>query len=133
NKMSLKMDNFLSFAIVNGFFIGLLLSFLKFDEPEMIVAGTLISTIGFYLITLVSVSLFVRFLGNQEHIIRRPAYNDLLEEYIEEFDKREKVTNKIRGFLRTMEKTMREDEEEEARTNKNKKHEVEKNNYADDF
>ncbi len=127
------MDNFLSFAIVNGFFIGLLLSFLKFDEPEMIVAGTLISTIGFYLITLVSVSLFVRFLGNQEHIIRRPAYNDLLEEYIEEFDKREKVTNKIRGFLRTMEKTMREDEEEEARTNKNKKHEVEKNNYADDF
>ncbi|WP_299385015.1 hypothetical protein [Helicobacter sp. UBA3407] len=131
--MSLKMDNFLSFAIVNGFFIGLLLSFLKFDEPEMIVAGTLISTIGFYLITLVSVSLFVRFLGNQEHIIRRPAYNDLLEEYIEEFDKREKVTNKIRGFLRTMEKTMREDEEEEARTNKNKKHEAEKNNYADDF
>ncbi len=127
------MDNFLSFAIVNGFFIGLLLSFLKFDEPEMIVAGTLISTIGFYLITLVSVSLFVRFLGNQEHIIRRPAYNDLLEEYIEEFDKREKVTNKIRGFLRTMEKTMREDEEEEARTNKNKKHEAEKNNYADDF
>lgn len=118
---------------MNGFFIGLLLSFLKFDEPEMIVAGTLISTIGFYLITLVSVSLFVRFLGNQEHIIRRPAYNDLLEEYIEEFDKREKVTNKIRGFLRTMEKTMREDEEEEARTNKNKKHEVEKNNYADDF
>ena len=40
--MSLKMDNFLSFAIVNGFFIGLLLSFLKFDEPEMIVAWTLV-------------------------------------------------------------------------------------------
>ncbi len=131
--MSLKMDNFLSFAIVNGFFIGLLLSFLKFDEPEMIVAGTLISTIGFYLITLVSVSLFVRFLGNQEHTIKRPAYNDLLEEYIEEFDKREKITNKIRGFLRTMEKTMREDEEEEARVSKTKKQEVEKNNYADDF
>ncbi|WP_297814207.1 hypothetical protein [uncultured Helicobacter sp.] len=131
--MSLKMDNFLSFAIVNGFFIGLLLSFLKFDEPEMIVTGTLVSTIGFYLITLVSVSLFVKFLGNQEHTIKRPAYNDLLEEYIEEFDKREKITNKIRGFLRTMEKTMREDEEEEARTTKNKKPEAEKNAYVDDF
>lgn len=131
--MSLKMDNFLSFAIVNGFFIGLLLSFLKFDEPEMIVAGTLISTVGFYLITLVSVSLFVRFLGNQEHTIKRPAYNDLLEEYIEEFDKREKITNKIRGFLRTMEKTMREDEEEETRVSKTKKQEAERNNYADDF
>ncbi len=75
----------------------------------------------------------MRFLGNQEHTIKRPAYNDLLEEYIEEFDKREKITNKIRGFLRTMEKTMREDEEEEARVSKTKKQEVEKNNYADDF
>ncbi|WP_026944398.1 hypothetical protein [Helicobacter rodentium] len=131
--MSLKMDNFLSFAIVNGFFIGLLLSFLKFDDPEMIVVGTLVSTIGFYLITLVSVSLFVRFLGDQEHTIKKPAYNDLLEEYIDEFDKREKITNKIRGFLRTMEKTMREDEEEEARTHKNKKHETEKTTYVDDF
>ena len=76
--MSLKMDNFLSFAIVNGFFIGLLLSFLKFDDPEMIVVGTLVSTIGFYLITLVSVSLFVRFLGDQEHTIKKPASLPLL-------------------------------------------------------
>lgn len=120
--MMLKMDNFLSFAIVNGFFIGLLLSFLKFDDPEMIVAGTLLSTIGFYLITLVSVSFFVRFLTQKESSIKKPSYNNLLEEYIEEFDKREKATNKIRGFLRTMEKTMREEEKEERvyKSNKDK-------------
>lgn len=111
--MTLKMDNFLSFAIVNGFFIGLLLSFLKFDEPEMIVAWTLISTIGFYLITLVSVSLFVHFVNDQETHSKRVSYNATLEEYIQEFDKREKVANKIRGFLRAMEKTMREEEKEE--------------------
>ena len=73
--MSLKMDNFLSFAIVNGFFIGLLLSFLKFDEPEMIVAWTLVSTIGFYLITLVSVSFFVKFVDEQERTTKKPSYN----------------------------------------------------------
>ena len=86
--MSLKMDNFLSFAIVNGFFIGLLLSFLKFDEPEMIVAWTLVSTIGFYLITLVSVSFFVKFVDEQERTTKKPSYNATLEEYIQEFDKR---------------------------------------------
>ena len=96
--MSLKMDNFLSFAIVNGFFIGLLLSFLKFDDPAMIVAGTLVSTMGFYLITLVSVSLFVRFINTQENVSKKNLYNTLLEEYIDEFDKREKTTNKIRGL-----------------------------------
>ena len=118
--MSLKMDNFLSFAIVNGFFIGLLLSFLKFDEPEMIVAWTLVSTIGFYLITLVSVSFFVKFVDEQERATKKPSYNATLEEYIQEFDKREKIANKIRGFLRTMEKTMREEEEEKYATSKTK-------------
>ncbi|TLD80680.1 hypothetical protein LS70_008915 [Helicobacter sp. MIT 11-5569] len=128
--MPLKMDNFLSFAIVNGFFIGLLLSFLKFDDPAMIVAGTLISTIGFYLITLVSVSLFVRFINTNENVSAKNTYNALLEEYIDEFDKREKATNKIRGFLRTMEKTMREEEEEDLRAKPNK---VESETYGDDF
>lgn len=123
------MDNFLSFAIVNGFFIGLLLSFLKFDDPAMIVAGTLVSTMGFYLITLVSVSLFVRFINTQDNVSKKNLYNTLLEEYIDEFDKREKTTNKIRGFLRTMEKTMREEEEEE-RTKPTK---VESETYGDDF
>ena len=127
--MSLKMDNFLSFAIVNGFFIGLLLSFLKFDDPAMIVAGTLVSTMGFYLITLVSVSLFVRFINTQENVSKKNLYNTLLEEYIDEFDKREKTTNKIRGFLRTMEKTMREEEEEERTKPTN----VESETYGDDF
>ncbi|WP_299546022.1 hypothetical protein [uncultured Helicobacter sp.] len=128
--MPLKMDNFLSFAIVNGFFIGLLLSFLKFDDPAMIVAGTLISTMGFYLITLISVSLFVRFLNTNENTDKKNSYNALLEEYISEFDKREKATNKIRGFLRTMEKTMREEEQEDLRNKPNKS---EKIDYADDF
>lgn len=126
--MSLKMDNFLSFAIVNGFFIGLLLSFLKFDDPVMIVAGTLISTMGFYLITLLSVSFFVRFIGGQDHKVHKSTYNALLEEYIEEFDKREKATNKIRGFLRTMEKTMHNEEDDLPKQIKD-----EKNYYADDF
>lgn len=129
--MSLKMDNFLSFAIVNGFFIGLLLSFLKFDEPEMIVAWTLISTIGFYLITLVSVSFFVKFVDEQERTTKKPSYNATLEEYIQEFDKREKIANKIRGFLRTMEKTMREEEEEEKYATSKTKHNKERENVED--
>lgn len=127
--IKLRMDNFLSFAIVNGFFIGLLLSFLKFDEAEMIVVWTLISTIGFYLITLVSVSLFVRFFNHEDHKLIKPSYNTTLEEYIEEFDKREKVTNKIRGFLRKMEST--NDVREELLSAKKSKEKTE--NYDENF
>lgn len=126
--MTLRMDNFLSFAVVSGFFIGLLLSFIKFDEPEMIVAGTLISTIGFYLIFLLSASLCVKFFNQDPKITQKPSYNHLLEEYIEEFDKREKITNKIRSFLRTMEKTLKEEEDiDDAPKSK------QKNAYAKNF
>lgn len=36
----MKLDNYISFAIVNGFFLGLVLAILKFDAPEMIVIWT---------------------------------------------------------------------------------------------
>ena len=122
----LRMDNFLSFAIVNGFFIGLLLSFLKFDDPEMIIIGTLISTISFYLIVLLSSSLFIKFLSYNQQLANKPSYNERLEEYIAEFDKREKATNKIRRFLRTMEKTLQDEEIIQRQNHKSEQ----KNNYA---
>ena len=125
--MTLRMDNFLSFAVVSGFFIGLLLSFIKFDEPEMIIAGTLVSTIGFYLIFLLSASLCVKFSNQDPKITQKPSYNRLLEEDIEEFDKREKITNKIRSFLRTMEKTLKEEDIDDAPKSK------QKNTYAKNF
>ena len=126
--IKLRMDNFLSFAIVSGFFIGLLLSSLKFDEAEMIIAGTFISTMGFYLITLVSASFFIRFFNHEDKKARKPSYNHILEEYIEEFDRREKMTNRIRGFLRTMEKTMQEEEMLEQQEEANKEASKENNN-----
>lgn len=128
--IKLRMDNFLSFAIVSGFFIGLLLSSLKFDEAEMIIAGTFISTMGFYLITLVSASFFIRFFNYEEKKTRKPSYNHILEEYIEEFDRREKMTNRIRGFLRTMERTMQEEEMLEQQQEATKKQTSKENNNA---
>lgn len=110
--MDLRMDNYLSFSIVSGFFIGLVLSFLKYEEAELIVAWTLISTMGFYLITLLCTSFYVQFLKTDD-IKRAPRHSKVLESFIEEFDRRERTANKIRAFIRNMERTMREDEREE--------------------
>lgn len=113
-KAFLKMDNFLSFAIVNGFFFGLILSFLKFDEPEMIVAATLISTVGFYLIVLAASSLFLHFYDFGKLQVQKSKHDAALDYFVSEFDRREKTTNKIRSFLRTMEATRDTEEEMEA-------------------
>ena len=72
----------------------------------------------------------MKFVDEQERTTKKPSYNATLEEYIQEFDKREKIANKIRGFLRAMEKTMREEEEEKYATSKTK-HNKERENVED--
>ncbi|MDE5592277.1 MAG: hypothetical protein K2I63_04925, partial [Helicobacter sp.] len=90
------------------------------------IIGTLMDTISFYRIVLLSSSLFIKFLSYNQQLANKPSYNERLEEYIAEFDKREKATNKIRRFLRTMEKTLQDEEIIQRQNHKSEQ----KNNYA---
>ena len=40
----------MSFSVVVGFFLGLIISIVKFDVPELIMLGTIICTVILYLI-----------------------------------------------------------------------------------
>lgn len=99
----MRLDNFISFGIVTGFFLGLLISVLKFDSAEMITIFTFFVTIAFYLIVLLSSSFFIRFFDFKNATVHKKRYDDMLDFYDTEFDKREKVTDKIREFLRSIE------------------------------
>ncbi|MCX2717039.1 hypothetical protein OQH61_04740 [Helicobacter sp. MIT 21-1697] len=57
----MKPDNYMSFSIVAGFFIGLTFSITKFDEPEFMVLWTIITTMGIYLIVAVCIIIFLVF------------------------------------------------------------------------
>ena len=99
----MKPDNYLSFSIVAGFFIGLAFAISKFDEPEFMVLWTIITTMGIYLIVAVSVSLYFRFLDFERSRLKKQKLENALEYYRLEFDKREKESTKIRNFIRSME------------------------------
>ncbi|GAA7844385.1 hypothetical protein HpCOL22_04990 [Helicobacter pylori] len=42
----MKVQNFIHFSVVVGFFLGLVFSVLKFNEPESILLWTVLSTLG---------------------------------------------------------------------------------------
>lgn len=107
----MNFDNYMSFSIVAGFFIGLITSILKFDSPEMITLFTVFVTVVFYLIMLLSASLFIRFFDFKRATIHKEQYDDMLEFYIREFDKREQISDKIREFIRYVESSIDEDED----------------------
>ncbi|CUU39046.1 MULTISPECIES: hypothetical protein [Helicobacter] len=99
----MKPDNYMSFSIVAGFFVGLAFSISKFDEPEIMVLWTIITTMGVYLIVAVSVSLYFWFLDFERSKLKKSKFENNLEFYRTEFDKREKESAKIRNFIRSIE------------------------------
>lgn len=99
----MKPDNYMSFSVVMGFFVGLALSIAKFDEPAFIVLWTIITTMGIYLIVAVSASLYFTFLDFEHSKLKKGRLEDNLEFYRMEFDKRERESVKIRNFIRNIE------------------------------
>ncbi|NWF67277.1 MAG: hypothetical protein HXX81_07420 [Campylobacterales bacterium] len=99
----MKIDNYVYFFIVNGFFIGLMFSFLKFDKPEIIVIFTICITIVFYVFVLISTSLFVKNIDFKKQTIQKEIYDDILDYFVKELDKREKIGYAISEFIKEVE------------------------------
>lgn len=108
----MSVDNFISFSVVNGFFIGLIVSVVKYDAPEMILFFTILSTVIFYLLIMFAASLFVRGVDQKQSNMRKNKYDKMLDYFNYEFDKREKNTDEIRAFIRTLEAGIKEELEE---------------------
>lgn len=108
----MKPDNYMSFSVVAGFFIGLAFAVAKFDDPEFMVLWTVITTMGIYLIVAVCVSLYFHFLDFEHSKLKKSNLESNLEFYRLEFDKREKESIKIRNFIKSIES----DEEESSNT-----------------
>ena len=112
----MKPDNYMSFSVVAGFFVGLAFSITKFDEPEFMVLWTIITTMGVYLIVAVCVALYFWFLDFESSRLKKSKLESNLEYYRLEFDKREKESAKIRNFIKSIES---DDEEMAAQQNTN--------------
>lgn len=95
----MRLENFINFFIVNGFFIGLVFSILKIDSPEEIVIYTIIVTLSFYIIALFSSSFFIKFFNSKESVLHKETYDEILDYYVNELDKREKIADSIFDFL----------------------------------
>jgi len=95
----MRLENFINFFIVNGFFIGLVFSIVKIDSPEEIVVYTIIVTLSFYIIALFSSSFFLKFFSSKDNTLYKETYDEILDYYVNELDKREKVADNIFEFL----------------------------------
>lgn len=96
----MRQDNYISFSVVAGFFMGLIFSIIKFSQGELIILWTIIWTVVFYLIALCAASFYMRFIDYDKKKVNIRKLDSTLDYYVKEFDKREKETFSIRNYLK---------------------------------
>ncbi|WP_104749267.1 hypothetical protein [Helicobacter cynogastricus] len=99
----MKVENFVNFSIVGGFFIGLVLSLIKFDEPEYILFGTLVSTAGFYMIMLLFASIFMNFIYPRKKFLNKADLERRLTYFNKEFVEREREVEALLKYVHNYE------------------------------
>ena len=101
----MRMSNFINLSVVSGFFIGLTIGLVKFNEPEYILFLLIIVTICMYLISLTMAALYTyiqdpkpsSMLTNKNYIEEQLDYFD------NEFDHTEKEARAIARFIASFE------------------------------
>jgi len=83
--------NFISFITVIGFFFGIIFSILTTKTPESMLLYSIIISFAFYMIAHVSISIFVRFIESKPHYFERSFYEETLDQFVYELQKRELI------------------------------------------
>ncbi|ANV97613.1 hypothetical protein BBW65_01790 [Helicobacter enhydrae] len=96
----MRSDNFISLAIVGGFFLGLIFGFIAFDDGGLVVLSTIIITSIFYLIAVLSTSAFYWFVDFETQKFSKKRLEHNLEYYIEQFQHREKELEHILDYIK---------------------------------
>lgn len=96
----MKPNNYIYFFIVLGFFMGLAFAVAKFDEPEMILLWTVITTIGVYIIIMFFASIYIRFAGSDKLNFNKNILEKKIDYFDHEFGTREKEVANIRQFIK---------------------------------
>ncbi|MDL0080586.1 MULTISPECIES: hypothetical protein [Helicobacter] len=96
----MRVSNFINLSVVSGFFIGLAIGIMKFEEPEHMLFMTIVVTISMYLISLTMAAIYIYIIEPKRSML---ANKELIERQLEyfdsEFDQTERQARAIRQFI----------------------------------
>ena len=99
-----SVNNFISFLVVTGFFVGVIFAIAKLTDPvEMLIAVVFITSI-FYIISLAGAAFFIKSVKYKpRYRIKKEKYETSLDSAIIELEKREDQIKEIYEFIRELE------------------------------
>ncbi|NPA28702.1 MAG: hypothetical protein GXO33_00790 [Epsilonproteobacteria bacterium] len=87
----MREENFIAFWIVFGFFVGLCVAIVKWNDPFDILVGVMGVTFFFYVIAHMSVGLFIRFMDYGKVRFEKEMYESKLDHFYNQLQQREEL------------------------------------------
>ena len=101
----MRSENFIYFATVSGFFIGIIFSILKNLNFEEFIYMTLLTTLIFYLIALATISLYIKYVDPKKIVFfNKSELDNVIDVQISEMEKKEDFILDSFEFIRQIEK-----------------------------
>ena len=100
----MRGENFIYFATVSGFFIGIIFSILKGLDAIDFIFATILTTLVFYLIALGSVAFYIKFLDVKKSVFfNKYEIDKILDVQIKELEKKEDFILESYEFIKQIE------------------------------
>ena len=99
----MRSENFIGFAVVSGFFLGLISGFIAFERVEFVIFFAVIVMAVFYLIAVSGASMFNWFIDFGSKEFDKGKLEDNLEYYVEQFGKREEELLRVLDYIKKIE------------------------------
>lgn len=101
----MRGENFIYFATVSGFFIGIIFAILKDLDVFNFLISVFLVTASFYLVSLGSVTFFIKYLDIKKIVFfDKFSIDEILDVQIKELEKKEDFIYKNYEFIKEIEK-----------------------------
>ena len=91
----MRIENFIYFFTICGFFIGLIFSIVNFNDPLYILFYTFLIMLFFYLLIHLSIAGFMDIKTISKNIFDKNKYEEVSDYFIYELENREKKINSL--------------------------------------
>lgn len=91
----MRAENFVAFATVMGFFLGIITSIVTSDDASTFFAYTILITFFFYFVSQFGASLFLRNLATKKQFFPKDFHENELDLFVREINRREKMIDEV--------------------------------------
>ena len=103
----MRVSNFINLSVVSGFFIGLTIGLITFDEPELVLFLLIVVTICMYLIslTMAAIYTYIQDVKSSSTLVNKKYIEEQLDYFDGEFDNTEKQARAFAKFINSFEQS----------------------------